>query len=90
MISAQLLAELDLKFRRMMQDVQGTKKDAERIDRPFGGMNVLVCGDFWQLDPPTGTALSAVPTEFIRDMRQFPSAPDTRQGQWLPWGREAG
>jgi len=90
MISAQLLAELDTKFRRMMQDIQRTKKDAQQIDRAFGGLNVVLCGDFWQLDPPSGTALSAVPTEFIRDAREFPSAPDARQGQWLLWGREAG
>ena len=80
MISAQLLSEVDNKLRRAIRDVEATKKDENLLERPFGGINVIFCGDFWQLDPPSGTPLASIPSELLADVRQFAAAPDVQQG----------
>ena len=71
MVSAQLLADVEQKLRRMMKDIEATKKDARHMDRVFGGLNVLISGDFWQLDPPSGTALASVPGHLIPIAREY-------------------
>ena len=46
MVSAKLLADVDLKLRQVIREV-GTAKHGQRgRDRPFGGLNVIISGDF--------------------------------------------
>ena len=53
MVSARLLAEMDVRLRSVVRDI-GTQKVHDGRYRVFGGLNVLCSGDFWQLDPPEG------------------------------------
>ena len=45
---------------------------AVNLDRPFGGLNVLFVGDFFQLDPPTGTPINTLPIEWIKKRANMP------------------
>ena len=54
MVSAHLLAEMDVKLRDVIRDLDMQKRGPDGTTRPFGGLNVLCCGDVWQLDPPEG------------------------------------
>jgi hypothetical protein len=67
MVSAKLLAEIDMKLRTIMSDVGTMKKGARGTTRAFGGINVIFVGDFWQLDPPKGGFLGQIPTEFLKN-----------------------
>lgn len=49
--------------------------------------NVTFLGDFWQLDAPSGTSLSAILTEFIKVGRKATPSPTTGHGQSLPLRR---
>ena len=91
MVSAKLLAEVDVKLRSLVRHV-GTQKHAPDADiRPFGGLNVLCCGDFWQLPPPDGGFLASIPTEYIKASRKYQAAPTIAHGQALFWsGPETG
>ncbi len=42
MVSAKLLAELDVKLRKVVREIGTAKIGEHGIDRPFGGLNVLV------------------------------------------------
>ena len=86
MVSAKLLAEMDVKLRSAVRQLGTAKRDDLGVDRPFGGLNVLFCGDFWQLDPPDGGFLASIPTEFIRAGRKYAPAPTIAHGQALFWG----
>jgi hypothetical protein len=46
----------------------------------------MLMEDFWQLDPPIGPPLSAIPTEYISRARQFTPSATTQHGQSLVWG----
>lgn len=48
MITPLLLHKLDRRLRQVME-----------VDRPFGGVAVVLCGDFWQLPPPKASPLHA-------------------------------
>ena len=65
MVSARLFAEVDLKLRDVIRRIGTDKIDALGVDRPFGGLNVLCSGDFWQLPPPDGGFLADIPTDYI-------------------------
>ena len=49
MVSAKLLAELDMKLRAIMSDVGSMKRGKKGAIRAFGGINIVFVGDFWQL-----------------------------------------
>jgi len=90
MVSAKLLAEVDLKLRSVMSDVATLKKDGCGEIRAFGGINVVFVGDFWQLDPPKGGFLGDIPLEYIRRGRKYDPKPDVAHGQAILWGRGEG
>eukprot|EP00959_Pyramimonas_sp_CCMP1952_P356237 7460396-Pyramimonas_sp.AAC.1 len=62
MVSANFIAELDSHLLTCMSAASDMKVGTYGVDRPFGGINVLFCGDFYQLEPPSGTAINALPT----------------------------
>ena len=66
MVSAKLLAEVDMKLRAIISDVNNMKKTAPGDVLHLGGLSVMINGNFWQLDPPRGGFLAAIPAEFIR------------------------
>ena len=88
MVSAKLLADMDVKLRRVVRDIGTDKKDGQGRDRPFGGLNVLCCGDFWQLEPPDGGFVADIPTEYIQNARKFMPLPTIAHGQSLMWSGE--
>ena len=65
-VSSKLFAEIDVKMRNAVREIGTKKLDATLTERPFGGLNVLCCGDFWQLDPPGGGFLAGIPTDFAQ------------------------
>ena len=40
---------------------------------------------FWQLDPPKGGFLGAIPVEFLRKSMKFDPKPDVAHGQSIFW-----
>ena len=70
MVSARLLAEMDVRLRSVVRDI-GTQKVHDGRYRVFGGLNVLCSGDFWQLDPPEGGFLGSIPAEYISRGRKI-------------------
>ena len=85
MVGAKLLAVLDMKLREVIRDI-GTEKNRHGLTRPFGGLNIVCLGDFWQLDLPDGGFLGAIPAEFIARARKYQALPTIAHGQALLWG----
>ena len=46
MVSAKLLATVDMKLRSVVRVLGTHKVQSNGIERLFGGLNVLMCGDF--------------------------------------------
>ena len=86
MVSAELLARLELRCRELVRDLAQGKyaKDIANA-RPFGGLNVILAGDMWQLPPPRGTFLGDVPWEWLTQSKSKKVA-HTIHGQELIWG----
>eukprot|EP00959_Pyramimonas_sp_CCMP1952_P195624 4090312-Pyramimonas_sp.AAC.1 len=70
MVSANFLAELDSQLRSCMSAANGAKVDGDGVPWPFGGLNALFCGDLYQLEPPSGTAIDALPTSYLKNARK--------------------
>ena len=91
MVSAKLLATIDMKLRSTVRELGTTKLAGDNTSRPFGGLNVLLVGDFWQLEPPDGGFLGSIPVDYILQARKFQPAPTISHGQALLWsGRKTG
>ena len=58
---AKLFASAEHRLRTAIPDTNPWKKNAQGEVRPFGGVNVLLSGDFNQLPPPAGHYLATVP-----------------------------
>ena len=89
LVSAKLLADVDMKLRSLARDVDPYVKDQHNVIRPFAGINVLCSGDVWQLPPCDGGFLGDLPTEFIQASRKFTPAPNIAHGQSLVWSGPA-
>ena len=63
MVSAQLFDQPEVLMAKVVRVRSGYKQRADGTIRPFGGANVLLFGDWWQLKPVTGTALFTNPSE---------------------------
>ena len=88
--SAELLAQLKLRCRELMRDLSLAKYDRKGRSRPFGGLNVILAGDVYQLPPPKGTFLGDIPWDLLAGRKSTRRAPG-HQGQTLLWGSaEAG
>jgi DNA replication protein DnaC len=85
MVSAKLLAEVDMKLRAIMSDVGSMKRGRQGQIRAFGGINIVFVGDFWQLEPPRGGFIADIPVEFIRRGRKYNPKPDIAHGQAIFW-----
>ena len=89
MVSAELLARLELCCRELVCDLAQSKdaKDAAYA-RPFGGLNAILAGDMWQLPPPRGTFLGDVSWEWLTQCKTKKVA-HTIRGRELVWGGPA-
>eukprot|EP00438_Fugacium_kawagutii_P008899 Skav215707 [mRNA] locus=scaffold2573:242958:252224:+ [translate_table: standard] len=86
MVSAELLARLELRCRELVRDLAQSKYAMDQAyARPFGGLNVILAGDMWQLPPPRGTFLGDVPWEWLTRCKNKKVA-HTIHGQQLVWG----
>ena len=85
-MSARLLADMDVRLRDVVRDLDLQKGGLDGVTRPFGGLIVLCCGDFWQLDPPDGGFLGQIPAGFIRRAGKYQPAPTVSRGQAPFWG----
>ena len=86
MVSAELFAQLERRCREIMRDLSVAKYGTfDGTVRPFGGLNVVLAGDLYQLPPPRGTFIGDVPWQLLTGQ---PAArtPLSAQGQNLIWG----
>ena len=88
MVSAELLAQLELRCRELMRDLSLAKYDGNGKIRPFGGLNVILAGDVYQLPPPKGTFLADIPWDLLAGRKSTRQAPG-HHGQTLLWGEAA-
>jgi hypothetical protein len=63
MVSAQLLAQLEVIVGRAFRKKSGYKLRPDGSERVWGGINLMLLGDFWQLPPVSGTPLCAHPDD---------------------------
>ena len=67
MMDAELLGKLAEKVRRAVRPKNTYKirhcHSSEEKNRAFGGVNLIMCADFWQLHPVTGTFLASNPND---------------------------
>jgi len=86
MVGSSLLAEVDMKLRDVIVDVNPHKKSMTGHAQPFGGLNVLLSGDLWQLPPPCGGYIGNIPAAFISNARRYNPKATISHGQSLLWG----
>ena len=63
MVSAELFGALEYVAKKVIRSQYTYKKRPDGSTRPFGGVNVLACVDWWQLPPVGGTSLCGNPTD---------------------------
>lgn len=79
-----------MKLRDVIRSIGTLKNQADGIDRAFGGVNLLLAGDFWQLDPPSGGFLASIPVDFIKKARKYDAAATVAHGQSVFWHQGPG
>ena len=85
MVSAELLAQLELRCRELMRDLSFAKYGGDGRARPFGGPNVILAGDLYQLPPPKGTFVGDIPWDLVAGRKATKRA-TALHGQTLLWG----
>jgi len=63
MVSAELLFELQWRVSEAARPIGTYKFRPDKSPRPFGGFNILLFGDWWQLPPVQSTALFEQPSK---------------------------
>ena len=88
MLSAELLGGLEYVVKQAIR-IRGTyKKRPDGTTRVFGGVNLVMCVDFWQLPPVTGTYLCTNPLDLPAGRAQnamnlfWGDGPDTIRNFW--------
>ena len=86
MVSAEMLARLEARCRQLVLDISATKysKHTPTSVAPFGGLNVILSGDLWQLPPPRGTFLGQIPWHLVTGVPSK-KLPLSLQGQKIVW-----
>ena len=79
-----------MRLRDTMRTIGTMKHDERHEERPFGGLNVIFCGDFWQLDPPEPKAwsLSRIPASFFHGYPPKTPAPTAEHGLSCFWSTD--
>ena len=78
MVSAELLCRLEMRCREIgPQDAM-----------PWGGLNVVLAGDLWQLEPPKGTFIANLPLQWLSHGTSS-KRPPAATGQALIWDTNA-
>jgi hypothetical protein len=90
MVSAKLLAEIDVELRQMVRAKHTLSGDAEGLARAFAGVNILFSGDFWQLDLPSGGFLAEIHVQYMQRAKKFDPKPDVAHGRAIFWSRGQG
>ena len=87
MSNAKLLASAEHRLCTAIPDANPWKKNAQGEVQPFGGINVLLSGDFNQLPPPARHYLATVPRS-LQDPEGEKAHQDplAEQGRMLLWG----
>ena len=90
MVSAEMLARLEARCRQLVLDISATKysKHTPTSVAPFGGLNVILSGDLWQLPPPRGTFLGQIPWHLVTGVPSK-KLPLSLQGQQIVWTSRA-
>ena len=92
MLSAQFLAEVEQAFRRRVPDGSPFKRNHAGEAFSFGGVNITMFGDMYQLDPPDNAfPLYTVPSESLPEDAESKAKsrnPLVSQGLHLLWGRD--
>ena len=85
LVDAKLLGQAEKDLREVVP-VSNPWKIKNGQTRPFAGVNVILTGDFHQLQPPAGTYLAEVPRS-VRDPRgdKAPENPMGDYGKQLMW-----
>ena len=63
MVSAELFGALEYVVKKAIRTRNTYKKRPDGSKRPFGGLNVLLCVDLWQIPPVGGTSFCSDPRE---------------------------
>ena len=61
MMSAELLGALEQVVSKAVRSKGTYKKRVDGSSRAWGGVNIVMCADFWQLHPVSGTFLASDP-----------------------------
>ena len=85
MVSARLLAQVDLRIRGAVPAAAQWKYNDAGTVRPFAGLNVLLSGDFRQLPPPEGGFLADLPEWMLPSSRAPGSDALVDHGQSIIW-----